>query len=81
MFGRQTRADGMSARRPPMLGFSVVSTPGDASMAKKSPNPVAKLARNRVRMRRMMLGMSQTKLGDALHLTFRQEQKYEKGAN
>ena len=32
-------------------------------------------------MRRMMLGMSQEKLGDALGLTFQQVQKYEKGAN
>jgi transcriptional regulator with XRE-family HTH domain len=32
-------------------------------------------------MRRMMLGMSQTTLGDALGLTFQQVQKYEKGAN
>ena len=35
----------------------------------------------RVRMRRLMLGMSQTKLGDALGLTFQQVQKYEKGIN
>jgi transcriptional regulator with XRE-family HTH domain len=32
-------------------------------------------------MRRMMLGMSQEKLGDALDLTFQQVQKYEKGTN
>ena len=35
----------------------------------------------RVRLRRKLLGMSQTKLGDALGLTFQQVQKYEKGAN
>jgi transcriptional regulator with XRE-family HTH domain len=35
----------------------------------------------RVRMRRMMLGMSQEKLGDALGITFQQVQKYEKGTN
>jgi transcriptional regulator with XRE-family HTH domain len=35
----------------------------------------------RVRMRRMMLGISQEKLGDALGLTFQQVQKYEKGMN
>jgi len=34
-----------------------------------------------VRMRRMMLAMSQEKLGDALGLTFQQVQKYEKGTN
>jgi len=32
-------------------------------------------------MRRMMLGMSQTALGDALGITFQQVQKYEKGTN
>jgi len=32
-------------------------------------------------MRRMMLGMSQQKLGDALGITFQQVQKYEKGTN
>ena len=32
-------------------------------------------------MRRVMLGMSQEKLGDALGLTFQQVQKYEKGTN
>jgi transcriptional regulator with XRE-family HTH domain len=34
-----------------------------------------------MRMRRMMLGMSQEKLGDAFGLTFQQVQKYEKGTN
>jgi transcriptional regulator with XRE-family HTH domain len=32
-------------------------------------------------MRRIMLGMSQEKLGEALDLTFQQVQKYEKGTN
>ncbi|HZL39637.1 MAG TPA: helix-turn-helix transcriptional regulator [Pseudolabrys sp.] len=50
-------------------------------MAKKSPNPVDKHVGSRVRMRRMMLNMSQEKLGDALDLTFQQVQKYEKGTN
>jgi transcriptional regulator with XRE-family HTH domain len=49
--------------------------------AKKAPNPTDKHVGARVRMRRMMLGMSQEKLGDALGLTFQQVQKYEKGAN
>ena len=50
-------------------------------MAKKAPNPIDKHVGSRVRMRRMMLSMSQEKLGDALGLTFQQVQKYEKGAN
>ncbi|HEY1542081.1 MAG TPA: helix-turn-helix domain-containing protein [Xanthobacteraceae bacterium] len=50
-------------------------------MAKKAPNPIDKHVGSRVRMRRMMLSMSQEKLGNALGLTFQQVQKYEKGAN
>src|SRR4029078_3402276 len=50
-------------------------------MAKKAPNPIDRHVGSRVRMRRMMLSMSQEKLGDALGLTFQQVQKYEKGTN
>ena len=35
----------------------------------------------RMRQRRTLLGMSQTKLGDAVGLTFQQVQKYERGSN
>src|SRR5450432_4235788 len=51
------------------------------TIAKKAHNPIDKHVGSRVRMRRMMLSMSQTKLGDALDLTFQQVQKYEKGTN
>jgi transcriptional regulator with XRE-family HTH domain len=47
----------------------------------KAPNPIDKHVGSRVRMRRMMMGMSQEKLGDAIGLTFQQVQKYEKGTN
>jgi transcriptional regulator with XRE-family HTH domain len=50
-------------------------------MAKKIPNPIDKHVGSRVRMRRLMLSMSQEKLGDAIGLTFQQVQKYEKGTN
>jgi transcriptional regulator with XRE-family HTH domain len=50
-------------------------------IAKKAPNPIDKHVGSRVRMRRMMLGMSQEKLGNSLSLTFQQVQKYEKGTN
>ncbi len=43
-----------------------------ATLAKKAPNPTDKHVGSRVRMRRMMLGMSQEKLGDSLGLTFQQ---------
>ena len=35
----------------------------------------------RMRQRRTLLGMSQSKLGDAVGLTFQQIQKYERGSN
>src|SRR5262245_6678965 len=65
---------------------SLVTTTGkigaqEKSMAKKAPNPIDKHVGSRVRMRRMMLSMSQEKLGDGLGLTFQQVQKYEKGSN
>jgi transcriptional regulator with XRE-family HTH domain len=47
----------------------------------KSPDPTDKHVGTRVRMRRLMLGVSQTKLADALGLTFQQVQKYKKGVN
>ncbi len=50
-------------------------------MSTRAPNLVDKYIGSRVRMRRIMLGMSQEKLGEALGLTFQQVQKYEKGAN
>src|SRR5262245_24299959 len=47
----------------------------------KSPNAVDVHVGSRMRMRRMMLGMSQQRLGEALGITFQQVQKYEKGNN
>jgi len=49
--------------------------------SKKSPNPIDIHVGSRVRLRRMMLGMSQEKLGESLGITFQQIQKYEKGTN
>lgn len=48
---------------------------------KKSPNPIDVHIGSRVRLRRMMLGMSQETLGGHLGITFQQIQKYEKGTN
>lgn len=50
-------------------------------MPKKQANPVDIVVGNRVRIRRMLIGMSQEKLGEMLGLTFQQVQKYEKGVN
>jgi hypothetical protein len=42
---------------------------------KRTPNPTDQHVGARVRMRRIMLAMSQEKLGAALNLTFQQVQK------
>ena len=44
-------------------------------------NPVDVHVGARLRVRRTLLGMSQTTLGEAIGLSFQQMQKYEKGAN
>src|SRR5262245_1096066 len=70
----------------PALGrFFAHSSSEQSAMAvrlrKKAPNPIDQHVGSRVRMRRLMLAMSQEKLGDALGLTFQQVQKYKKGTN
>ena len=50
-------------------------------MTAKMPNPIDVHVGSRLRMRRMLVGMSQEKLGEHLDLTFQQVQKYEKGSN
>ncbi len=45
------------------------------------PSPVDVHVGARLRIRRTLLGLSQTSLADAIGLTFQQVQKYERGAN
>jgi transcriptional regulator with XRE-family HTH domain len=53
-----------------------------AAMMKQSEiNPIDRHVGARVRMRRLMLHMSQSRLAEALSITFQQVQKYEKGTN
>ncbi|HWB47206.1 MAG TPA: helix-turn-helix transcriptional regulator [Hyphomicrobiaceae bacterium] len=54
---------------------------GDGDKGSRRPNPIDVHVGGRVRFRRMLLGMSQEKLGEKLGLTFQQIQKYEKGIN
>ncbi len=46
-----------------------------------TPHPVDVHVGARVRIRRTLLGLSQTSLGDAIGLSFQQVQKYERGTN
>ena len=48
---------------------------------KQLPDPTDTNVGARVRMRRLMLNMSQTDLANAVGVTFQQVQKYEKGTN
>jgi transcriptional regulator with XRE-family HTH domain len=48
---------------------------------RKSPDLIDRHVGSRVRMRRMMLDMSQTDLGQAFGVSYQQIQKYEKGLN
>jgi transcriptional regulator with XRE-family HTH domain len=50
-------------------------------MTSKSVNPIDRHVGGRVRLRRLVMGLSQEKLGRAIGLTFQQVQKYEKGTN
>ena len=50
-------------------------------MSRSTINPTDKYVGSRLRMRRLMLDMSQTNIADALGLTFQQVQKYERGSN
>jgi len=54
---------------------------GGDERGSRRPNPIDTHVGSRVRLRRMLLGMSQEKLGEHLGLTFQQVQKYEKGIN
>jgi transcriptional regulator with XRE-family HTH domain len=55
--------------------------PDPEERSSRRANPVDVPVGTRVRLRRMLLGMSQEKLGEHLGLTFQQIQKYEKGIN
>ena len=47
----------------------------------RTPSWVDAYVGSRVRLRRMKLGLSQKKVGEAIGITFQQVQKYEKGIN
>src|SRR5690349_21738324 len=62
-------------------GWGVGCAKRDCMTTKKSADLTDRHVGARVRMRHIMLGMSQGQLGAALGLTFQQVQKYEKGEN
>lgn len=54
---------------------------GKSEDGANGPNPVDVHVGARIRLRRTLLGMSQSALGERIGLTFQQIQKYEKGSN
>jgi transcriptional regulator with XRE-family HTH domain len=60
---------------------AVLIEPANDEKGSRRANPVDVHVGSRVRFRRMLLGMSQERLGERLGLTFQQVQKYEKGVN
>jgi len=78
--------------RPTRLGFAkivkdlaknyeILVTLACGFLAGKNPSPVDQHVGSRVRLRRMLLGMSQERLGESMGLSFQQLQKYENGMN
>ncbi len=51
------------------------------NVADRRPHPVDVFVGRKLRMRRTILGMSQSELGDAIGISFQQVQKYERGTN
>jgi transcriptional regulator with XRE-family HTH domain len=72
---------GFAALLPPSGPYSNPLNYWGHRMPKNAINPTDKHVGSRLRMRRLMLDMSQTDVADALGLTFQQLQKYEKGSN
>src|SRR6202050_4784117 len=52
-----------------------------ASTSRRGPTAVDTHVGQKIRSRRIFLGMSQTEVADAIGITFQQVQKYERGAN
>jgi transcriptional regulator with XRE-family HTH domain len=67
--------------RQPASGDVHHAREGEAMISPKAPGALDRYVGNRMRVRRLEVGMSQEKLGEALGITFQQVQKYEKGTN
>lgn len=72
---------GLTGDRPAIQDDATTGVGMSTESQRKSPNPVDVHVGSRVRLRRMLIGLSQEKLGHSMGLTFQQIQKYEKGVN
>ena len=75
------RAAKLVSDEPAMSRETAVEDVEPDDRGSRRANPIDVHVGSRVRLRRMLLGMSQEKLGEFLGLTFQQIQKYEKGIN
>jgi transcriptional regulator with XRE-family HTH domain len=72
---------GHSLKRPPSTEAEEQRPMPKYGRGTGVPNPIDVHVGGRIRMRRLLLGMNQETLANALGLTFQQVQKYEGGAN
>ena len=63
------------------LGIFNQNLKGDQEMTLSAKNPIDAHVGGQVRLRRVVVGMTQTELAKRLGITFQQVQKYEKGTN
>src|SRR6202021_1990973 len=68
-------------RKAPLRQSKSTADPPRYGRGTGIPNPIDVHVGKRIRMRRLLLGMNQETLANALGLTFQQVQKYEGGAN
>src|SRR4051812_21747759 len=73
--------DGLPAHGEALCCACTIDRDAGTAMSAKLSTAIDKHVGSRMRMRRLILGMSQEKLGEALGITFQQIQKYEKGTN
>jgi transcriptional regulator with XRE-family HTH domain len=69
---------------PATIGYRLnerISEMAKASTNRRGPTAVDSHVGQKIRARRIFLGMSQTEVADAVGITFQQIQKYERGAN
>src|SRR4029453_5754239 len=76
------RVRSLEPRRPLKERMARRPRKSSGRMAREGfPNPIDVHVGGRIRLQRILLGISQMALAEAIGLTFQQVQKYEKGAN
>ena len=74
------KAGARSNEKSALAGY-VPKQKGRRTASADGPDPIDVHVGGRIRLRRTLMGLSQTGLGEVIGLTFQQVQKYERGAN